>query len=176
MSQKRALVLIGVGLAFVVLALAMLLAGNQPTAPSIPQSMGQTYLRFPSDYQEGAQTKAYLVDSQLYYGVYNQSFTRTGATGHYSVSEGDPCIIINGTIRNDYDKDYYFAITANVHNFAGDKIEPVLTVNSPHPGFTLTHFDKGSVGFFELQIKYDEKDIANYDLYIAFEPSEVPPP
>ena len=176
MSQRRALVLFGVGMFSVVLALVMLLAGNQPTAPSTPQSMSQTYLHFPSDYQEGAQTKAYLINSQLYYGTYNESFSRSGATGYYSVKEGDPCIIINGTIRNDYDKDYYFAITANVHNSAGDKIEPVLTINSPHPGFTLTHFDKGSVGFFELQIKYDGKDMANYDLYIAFEPSEVPPP
>ncbi|MGD6805839.1 MAG: hypothetical protein ACQCN4_02645 [Candidatus Bathyarchaeia archaeon] len=176
MSQKRALVLVGVGVAFIVLALALLLAGNQPAASSTPESKGGVYLHFSSDYQDGAQTKAYLIDSQLYYGVYNQSFSRSGATGDYSVNKGNPCIIINGTIRNDYDKDYYFGITANVNNAAGDKIEPILTINSPHPGFTLTKIDKDSTGYFELQIKYEGKDIVNYNLFIAFEPSEVAPP
>lgn len=33
-----------------------------------------------------------------------------------SVKKGDPCVIINGTFRNDYDKDYYFSITADVYN------------------------------------------------------------
>jgi len=176
MSQKRALVLVGVGLAFIVLALAILLVDNQPTASSTPESKGGVYLHFPSDYQDGAQTKAYLVDSQLYYGVYDESFSRSGATGDYSINKGDPCIIINVTIRNDYDKDYYFAITANVYNSAGDKIEPVLTINSPHPGFALTKINKDSTSSFELQIKYESKDVVNYDLFIAFEPSEVPPP
>ena len=133
MSQKRVLVLVALGLFFVFLALAMLLVGNQPAASSTAPSKGEVYLHLPSDYQGGTETKAYLIDSQLYYGVYNQSFARSGATGYYSINEGDPCIIINGTIRNDYDKDYYFAITANVYNFAGDKIEPVLTINSPQP-------------------------------------------
>lgn len=176
MRQIRALVLFGVGAAFIVLTLAILLAGNQPTASSTPQPKGGVYLHFPSDYQDGAQTKAYLVDSQLYYGVYNESFSRSGATGDYSINKGDPCTIINGTIRNDYDKDYYFGITANVQNAAGDKIEPVLTINSPHPGFALTKIDKDSTGSFELQIKYETKDVANYDLFIAFDPSEVSPP
>jgi ABC-type antimicrobial peptide transport system permease subunit len=138
MSRKRALVLFGVGVAFIVLALAILLAGNQQVASSTPQPKGGVYLHFPSDYQDGAQTKAYLIDSQLYYGVYNESFSRLGATGDYSINKGDPCIIINGTLRNDYDKDYYFAITANVYNSDGDKIEPVLTINSPNPGFAST--------------------------------------
>ena len=71
MSQRRALVLVGVGVAIIVLALAILIAGNQPTESSTPESKGGVYLHFSSDYQDGAQTKAYLIDSQLYYGVYN---------------------------------------------------------------------------------------------------------
>jgi hypothetical protein len=176
MVSKRALVLGALGLFFVVLGLTMLAVVNQPESASTIQSKGNVYLSFPSDYQDGAQTKAYLIDSQLFYGTYNESFSRSGATGDYAVNKGDSCIIINGTIRNDYDKDLYFAITANVYNAAGDKIEPVLTINSPHPGFALAKIDKDATGIFELQIKYEAKDIANYDLFIAFEPSEVPPP
>ena len=66
------------------------------------------YLHYPADYQGGVETKVFLVDSQLHYSVYNESFTRSGATGSYSINKGDPCVIINGTIRNDYDQDYYF--------------------------------------------------------------------
>ncbi len=175
MSRNRVLILVGVVVAFV-LALAIHLAGNQPMTPLTPQLKGNFYLHFPSDYQDGAPTKAYLVDSELYYGVYNESFSRSGATGDYSINKGDLCIIIKGTMRNDYDKDYYFAITTDVYTAAGDKIEPVLTVNSPHPGFALIKIDKGSTGMFELQIKYTGRDVVNYDLFIAFEPSEVPPP
>jgi hypothetical protein len=149
---------------------------NQSTASPIVQSKNEIYLHFPSNYQGGNETKAYLINSQLYYGVYNESFSRSGATGDYSVNKGDPCIIINGTIRNDYDTDYYFAITANVYNTAGEKIEPVLTINSPQPGFAVTQINNSSTGFFELQLKYAAKDVSNYDLFIAYEPSEIPPP
>ena len=146
------------------------------SASSSLQPKNGEYLNFTSDYLGGAKSNLYLVSSQLYYGTYNESFTRSGATGYYTVNEGDPCVVINGTIRNEYDKDYYFAITAHVYNSTGNKIEPVLTINSPQPGFTVTQVNKGSTGFFEIQIKYDGKDIANYDLFIAFEPTETPPP
>ncbi|MFA5571583.1 MAG: hypothetical protein WC046_00160 [Candidatus Bathyarchaeia archaeon] len=59
-----------------------------------------------------------------------KAFPCSGATGDYSIYKGYPCIVINGTIQNDYDKDYYFGINANVYKFDGYRIEPVLTVNS----------------------------------------------
>ena len=176
MKRKRTLISIAVPLIFFFLVLSIFLVWTQQQASSSVQSKGDVYLRFPSDYQGGAETKAYLIDSKLYYGTYNQSFTRTGAMGYYSVSKGDPCVIINGTMRNEYDQDYYFAISAHVYNSTGSEIGPILTVYSPQPRFTVTQVNKGATGFFELQIKYDGKDIANYELFIAFEPSETPPP
>ena len=119
---------------------------------------------------------AYLIDSQLYYGNYNQSFTRSGATGSYSINNGDACVIINGTIRNDYSKDYYFSITANVYNSTNQKVGPILTADSPQPGFTVTKVSSNSTGTFEIQIRYDGKDITSYALLLAFEPTETAPP
>jgi hypothetical protein len=142
----------------------------------VKQPKNGEYLHYPTDYQGGVETKVFLVDSQLHYGVYNESFTRSGAAGSYSINEGDPCIIINGTIRNDYDEDYYFCITADVYNSKGEKIEPILTINSPQPGFTVEKVKRAAVGLFEIQIKHDRKDIVRYDLFIAFEPTETPPP
>ena len=176
MIRKRLLLATAIPLFLFFLVLAIFLVYSQLTSSPIVLSEGETYLHFPINYQGGAESKAYLIASQLYYGVYNESFSRSGATGDYSVNEGDPCIIINGTLRNDYPKDYYFAITANVYNVAGEKIEPILTTNSPQPGFSVVQINKGSVGFFELQLKYNSKDISNYDLLLALEPSEAPPP
>jgi hypothetical protein len=151
------------------------LVSNQPVSSSL-QSEGGVYLHFPSDYQAGAETMAYLINSQLYYGNYNQSFTRSGATGAYSINNGDACVVINGTIRNDYSKDYYFTITADVYNSTNQKIGPVFTADSPQPGFTVIKVSSDSTGTFEIQIRYDGKDITSYDLLLAFEPTETAPP
>ena len=174
-TRKLTLLLVVILLIAFSLALTVFLAGNQPVTPSL-QSESGVYLHFPSDYQGGSETKAYLIDSQLYYGNYNQSFTRSGATGSYSINNGDACVIINGTIRNDYPKDYYFSITANVYNSTNQKIGPVLTAASPQPGFTVTKVSSNSTGTFEIQIPYNWKDIVNYDILLAFEPIETPPP
>jgi len=168
--------LIMLTLTVVLLILIVLIAIQLLSTASVKQPKNGEYLHYPADYQGGVETKVFLVDSQLHYGVYNESFTRSGATGFYSVNKGDPCVIINGTIRNDYDEDYYFGITADVYNSKGEKVEPVLTINSPQPGFTLEKVNSGAVGVFEIQIKYDGKDIVSYNLFIAFEPTETPPP
>jgi len=147
----------------------------QPPVPT-PQPEGEQFLNFTSNYQGGAETKVYLVNSTLFYGVYEESFTRSGATGFYSIAKGNPCVVINGTIRNDYDKDYYFSLTADVLNSGGEKIGPILTVESPQPGFTVAFVEKGATGHFTMQIKYEPKDIADYSLFVAFEPYDSPPP
>jgi hypothetical protein len=152
------------------------IATQPPPTISVKQPKNGVYLHYPTDYQGGVETKVFLVDSQLHYGVYNVSFARSGAAGFNSINKGDSCVIINGTIRNDYDEDYYFGITADVYNSKGEKIEPILTINSPQLGFTVAKVNSGAVDVFEIQIKYDGKDIASYDLFIAFEPSETPPP
>jgi hypothetical protein len=160
----------------VLLILIFFIAIQLLSTASVKQPKNGEYLPYLADYQGGVETKVFLVDSQLNYGVYNENFTRSGAAGSYSINKGDPCVIINGTIRNDYDEDYYFGITADVYNSKGEKIGPILTINSPQPGFTLEKVDSNAVGVFEIQIKYDEKDIVSYNLFIAFEPTETPPP
>jgi len=172
MNKRVALAAIAIVLVAIILfSLVYILQSSAPT----PQPKGEEYLRFAGDYQGGVETKVYLVDSMLFYGVYNESFSRSGATGSYSVNKGDSCVIINGTIKNEYDNDYYFGISADVYNSAGETIEPILTADSPQPGFTVAFVDKGATGYFEIQIKYAAKGIASYDLFVAFEPSETPP-
>jgi len=168
--------LITLTLTAVFLILIFFIAIQLLSPASVKQPKNGEYLHYPTDYQGGVETKVFLVDSQLHYGIYNESFTRSGAAGFYSINKGDPCVIINGTIRNDYDEDYYFGITADVYNSKGEKIGPILTINSPQPSFTVEKVNSDAVGVFEIQIKYDGKDIVSYDLFIAFEPTETPPP
>jgi hypothetical protein len=172
--MNKRLVLAAITIVLVTIILFGLFYFLQSSVPT-PEPKGGEYLHFAGDYQGGVETKAYLVDSMLFYGVYNESFSRSGATGSYSINKGDPCVIINGTIKNEYDGDYYFGITADVYNSAGETIGPILTVDSPQPGFTVAFVDKGAIGYFEIQIKYAVKDITSYDLFVAFEPSETPP-
>jgi len=129
------------------------------------------YMHFREDWRGGEETRVLLIDSRLYYGVYEESFHRTG----YSVEKGDPCIIINGTIRNDYDKGYYFCITADVYNSKGEKVEPILTIHSPVPYFTVAYAKRGSAGVFVIQIPYEGKDVEGYRLWIIYNPMETPP-
>jgi len=171
---NRKLIILTLTVCFLILI--SFIATQLPSTILVRQPKNGEYLHYPTDYQDGVETKVFLVDSQLHYGFYNESFTRSGATGSYSVNKGDPCVIINGTIRNDYDEDYYFCITADVFNSKGEKIELILTINSPQPGFTITKVKSDAVGVFEMQIKYDGKDIVSYDLFVAFEPTDTPPP
>ena len=94
----------------------------------------------------------------------------------YSVEQGDPCIIINGTIRNDYDQDYYHLIGAKVLNVHGEEVEPVLSWSSPSHGFTVVFTETNAMGVFDLRIPYNGTDITEYKLLVRYEPTEIPPP
>jgi hypothetical protein len=143
--------------------------------PQLPNQKTASICTIQATIKTALKPKLYLIDSQLYYGVYSESFSRSGATGDYSINEGAPSESSTEQSETTMTKTTILP-SANVYNSAGDKIEPVLTINSSHPGFALTKLDKDSTCTFELQIKYEGKDIVNYDLFIAFEPSEVPPP
>lgn len=102
-------------------------------------------------------TKVYLVNSTLSYAGNS--------------------IIINSTIRNDYDRDYYFAITANLYTSNGEKLEGTKYVaDSPGYGFAVVHVPSQSVEFFEIHFNYSKQDVKNYSLLLAFPPLDSPPP
>jgi hypothetical protein len=175
MSKKRLLALVSIGAFLVLIVLyGVTLLYQTPSDQLYPEPQRGIYLHY-TDRQGGAQSKLFLVNSDLIYGVYNESFTYSDVIGFYSINKGDPCVIINGTVRNDYGKDYYFAITADVYNSRGEKIGPVLNANSPLPGVSVTKIDANSTGSFEIQIKYASKDISNYNILLMFEPTDIPP-
>ncbi len=174
MSKKVLLALIFITVLLIsifIYGAGMLLQTSNALYPEPQRAM---YIHY-TEKEGGAQSKLYLVNSELYYGTYNDTFTYSGVIGNYQINQGDPCVIINGTVRNDYDGNYYFSITADVYNSTGEKIVPILDRTSPLPGITVTRINSTSTGYFELKIKYPSKDITDYNILLWFEPTDIPP-
>jgi len=85
--------------------------------------------------------------------------------------------VINNTVRNDYDREYYFAITGNLLTSGGEKIEGAKYITDPPAnGFVVVHVLSHSIESFEIHFNYSKQDIRNYDLFLAYPPFDVPPP
>ena len=136
---------------------------------SVQKEKGR-YLTF----RNGTETKVFLVDSHLSYGVFEENIL-IPIKGR-SANVGDPAVIINGTIRNDYEKDYYFAITGYLYTSKGEKLEGSKYIFDPPIGeFAVTYVPAHGIGTFEMHFKYEGRDIESYDLFLYMEPQETPP-
>jgi hypothetical protein len=113
-----------------------------------------------------------LVDSNLSYVISNKDYTDTRA--NIVVKKGELFVIINGTIRNDYDRGYYFWLTANIFNNTGDNIGD-LSINPEKTGFNECYlfYQNNSIRSFEIRVKYNKTDISSYNLIIASNPTEM---
>ena len=124
------------------------------------------------NYREGEETKVFLIDSYARYGAYYKDIYLPSS----SAKRGDPCVIINGTIRNDYDKDYFIPLSADLFNSRGEEVGTVISYNAPLPGFTVVYAKSGCTTLFEIYVKYDgENDIVHYDIFVEYPPTESPP-
>lgn len=86
---------------------------------------------------------------------------------------GDLGIVITGTIKNEYDRDYYICMVAHAFNSEG---EPIGGSIDPGPvcGIIAPYVKSGQPGDFELHLKYRE-DIERIELFVGCV-SEIPPP
>ena len=61
--------------------------------------------------------------------------TYLNSTGVYlinsTLSYSGNTVVINSTVRNDYDREYYFAITGNLYTSGGEKIEGTKYITDP---------------------------------------------
>ncbi len=134
----------------------------------------ETYLTF----RNGTESQLYLLSSYLSYGVFEENIT-IPLKGR-SVNAGDPAVIIRGQFISRYDRDYYFAITGDLYNSKGEKLEGAEHIfDLPTGEFTVTSLSSPPddvLGIFELHFKYDGQDIEHYDLYLYMEPLDKPPP
>jgi len=129
----------------------------------------------------GNETRIFLVTSNARYGTYNQSFHKPEGG---EVHEGDACVIINITIRNDYTKGqpgpdgypdrpddpfpqgYFVSLTAYLYNKDGQVNAGILMPGYMHGGFIDVNLETGETSTFEAYVAYDKQDIDHYELYI----------
>ncbi|MBE0516065.1 MAG: hypothetical protein IBX41_01565 [Methanophagales archaeon] len=86
---------------------------------------------------------------------------------------GDLGIVITGTIKNEYDRDYYICMAAHAFNSEGEQIGHSIDPG-PVCGIIAPYVKSGQTGDFELHLKYRE-DIERIELFVGCV-SEIPPP
>lgn len=124
-----------------------------------PAASPQRYLRL----RGGGETKVLLIDSNMRYGNYSEDIWWP-PWPEYSAKKGDPCVMIYGTIRNDYYKDYFISLTADIYNVNREKVGTVVCPGTK-PVFTVVFAKNGGTAPFEIYIKYDKRDIIRYDIF-----------
>jgi len=111
------------------------------------------------------------------YGIYNWN------DSNWDVHEGDPCFIVNVTVRNDYTTDplwtdegshsslynNHVKLTAYLYNQQGkvDAVDVTYPINSLHGGhvFRVESEETQSV---ELYLATDCKDVERYEIYVTY--------
>ena len=114
------------------------------------------------------------------YGFYNWSYTGYGYGAE--INEGDPCFIVNVTVRNDYTADpvwtddaslgwynNHVKLTAYIYNKQGrvGAVDVTYPINSFHGGHVFT-VEPEETQLVELYLATDSKDIERYEIYVEY--------
>jgi hypothetical protein len=86
---------------------------------------------------------------------------------------GDLGIVTTGTIKNEYDRDYYICMAAHAFNSEGEQIGDSIDPG-PVCGIIAPYVKSRQTEDFELHLKYRE-DIERIELFVGCV-SEIPPP
>ena len=125
-------------------------------------------------FENGSESNLYLVTSSLSYEL--SEVDRTIPIKGRTLTVGDPMVVISGEVINNYDRDYYFAISGDLFTSEGEKLKGTdYLMNEPIGEFALLHVSSFEHEFFELFFKYEGQDIESYDLFLALEPQDSPP-
>ena len=142
------------------------------------------YLAYYPSFKGEKETMIFLVSTDNpRYDVYNWSDIYKEHWGDSEVHRGDPCFIVNVTVRNDYTIDpiwtdensppglynNHVKLTAYLYNKQGrvDTVDVTYPINSLHGGhvFKVEPEETYSV---DLYLATDCKDIERYEIYIAY--------
>lgn len=126
-------------------------------------------------FRDGSQSSIFLIQSEFSYGVFNQDFPYQ-LPGKIYPQKGDPAVIIQGTLRNDYQEDSWFGLSADVYNSDGQKVGNVVSSFLPMETCVVLFAPRGSVTPFEIYVNYDGTDITKYQLFLCIGPVDQPPP
>ncbi|MFO7966582.1 MAG: hypothetical protein R6U44_03180 [Archaeoglobaceae archaeon] len=109
------------------------------------------------------ESKLILVDSHAELGVVRANQTTGPPVCPIKAEVGDTCVVIKGTIRNEYDRGYTVGVYGDVFNSTGAEVGHII--DPPVCRFTTTYAEANGTGNFSLHVKYDKQDISHYHLY-----------
>jgi hypothetical protein len=118
------------------------------------------------------ESKILLVSSTLSYGKLKANQTTGPPVCSVTAEEGDSVVMIRGKIKNEYDRDYYVAISADIYNAKGEKVGQI--VDPPVCIASIVFVRSNQTANFAIHVKYDKRDIKHYELF-AFVCSMPPP-
>ncbi len=176
---------------------------SNPVIPQITPNPAPYYLEYPEypGQMRNGNSSILLVSATTSYGPYpfaqfSQLWSRPGA------QKGDPCLIINVTLRNDYavgnpvgtnmvgqnSTTAYLYLTAQIFNQQGlvqaDDVtppyqygNPPAPVNNPpipYPG-AFIRLDSGETGTTTMYIATSHQDITHFAIFLIYIGSMAPP-
>jgi hypothetical protein len=133
---------------------------------SIPPYLGGMY--FPMD---NGTSKIYLINSTASYGTYSQN--EGLIPGSIEVHAGDPCVIIKGTLRNDYNISSYIDLSAQLYDANGEPVGRVLTDVPTHSAGQV-YAESNSTVNFSFTVQYNKKDVSRYEISAFLAPFALP--
>jgi hypothetical protein len=118
-------------------------------------------------------SKIYLINSTASYGVYSQNMSLQPGGSNIEAHAGDPCVMINGTLRNDYNTSCIIDLSAQLYDANGNPVGKVLTgIPTHYAGQVFA--ESGSAVNFSFTVDYDKKDVSRYVLSAWLAPGPLP--
>lgn len=109
-------------------------------------------------------TKMSLMDYSLNYTARTEDVCTIDNT-----EPGDLGILVEGTIKNEYDKDYWISIDAQAYDFDGNSIKHSTIL----PWCTARYIENNNIEVFKIHLKYNN-EISRINIDISV--SDFPPP
>ena len=143
----------------------------EPTK-EVPTMMDVHLTPQPGEYftYRGNKSKVLLIDSRLKYCFLEPD----DICPPNAANVGDLGIVIAGTIKNEYDRDYYICMAAHAFNSQGEQIGGSIDSRGPICGVIALYVKSQQTKSFRLHLKYRE-DIERIELIVGCV-SEIPPP
>ena len=123
----------------------------------------------------GSKSSIFLVESELEYGSYEQD-VHAYTYEKDAPKKGDPAVIIQGSVRSDYQEDFYIGLSADIYDSEGQKLGRVVSPFAPIEGFTVLFVRSGNTNPFRLHVPYEGTDVASYHIFLGVAPMDFPPP
>jgi hypothetical protein len=124
----------------------------------------------------GSDSKIFVLSAYANYGYYPFATRYSVPSGTPVVTEGEPCIIINSTIRNDYPTSMWTFLTGQLFNGETQINTTDLTqVGLPLLSLTYACLNSGENATLSIYLAANNWNITSFKIVLVYV-GEIPPP